>query len=237
MRKNPILLLVAALILGAAAFVYLPLHRPGSETLTGPLPAGAVGEVDVMPDGRTARDRVQSNASSIRLAESVPEQAHTDGVTFGRNAGDSVQEQGHLPLESQLLTGGFLNQGSFDLLESTAFDAFYDRFDKQNFGVANELTTAYRDQLDADLRAVGQGRHVDRLSCATDVCIGTIRESRGDSWFDDWYNALQSKSPRPIMALTQASVSLPGGDIDHRLMFTTRPGSGGFALGMNPPRR
>ena len=168
MRKNPILPLVAVLILGAAALVYLPLHRRGPETSTGPLSGGAVGEVEVMPDGRTARDRVQAHASSARLADSVSKQAHTAGAMPVGNAGDSVQDQGHLPLESQLLTGGFLNQGSFDLLESTAFDAFYDRFDKQNFGVTNELTTAYRNQLDADLRAAGPGRFLGRLSCATD---------------------------------------------------------------------
>jgi hypothetical protein len=226
MNRQSIVLILAALGLGIVVFAWLPLRHAASSSV--PRPASVAGS-DGMPG--SAGESGRRGGSSAGSAD-VPAAGVAIDATPSRSPGGSVEDQGHLPLEAHLLTGGLLNQGSFDLLESTAFDAFYDRFDRQNFGVTDELTGAYRDQLETGLRASGQGRFLRRLSCATDVCIATIREGRGETWFDGWYDALQSTSALPIMALTQAAVPLPGGDIDHRLMFTTRPGSGGFALGL-----
>ncbi len=170
--------------------------------------------------------------AEFQAAGSVPD---FTAPRLGQSAAAGLASSDHyLPLEAGLLTGGYLNPGASELLGSKRFDAFFERFEAQNFGTTDELTSQYRSKFEKDFQGVDAANTLQRLSCATDVCIATIRSGKDDARFDSWYGSVQSTSPLPIMALTQAAIMMPGGAVEHRVMFTTSRRSGGFALGTHP---
>jgi hypothetical protein len=196
-------------------------------------------------DGRTGAAIVEAGEKRAQMtplegsvpelpASSAPYQSSSASLPEAPSRAAVGTDSKYLPLEAGLLTGGYINQSATELLASKRFDAFLNRFEAQNFGTSDELTAQYRAKFENDFQSMDAAKSLGRLSCATDVCIATVRTAEEDPNFDAWYGSLQAKSALPIMAMTQATVQLPGGDVEHRLMFTTSKGSGGFALGMNP---
>ena len=230
MNNSSKVALSTLVLIGVLAVGYFVGHNSGhARSAVGNANSGGVEALD---------EAAQAGAAGLVDAAGTNAEDASQSIVASRSPGAAVLNSAsggsYLPLEAGLLTGGYLNPAASELLGSKRFDAFFDRFAAQNFGTTDELTAQYRAKFEKDFRSIDAANSLGDLSCATDVCIATVRTGKDDANFDSWYGSVQSTSALPIMAMTQAAIALPGGDVEHRLMFTTSKGSGGFALGTNP---
>jgi hypothetical protein len=171
-----------------------------------------------------ASEDANSTATPITSDES-PVQANRTGTFAIR------------PFEARMLTNGALNENALKLLQTKNFDAVVNALDAENGGRYNPVADKYRNEVQDTLTAAGKQSQIDRFACGTNVCLAWIRTSAADTWYRSWYEGLQPGSSVPIGALSGFDVQLPGGITEHRILFTTQPGSGGlYVKPVQPPK-
>jgi hypothetical protein len=137
--------------------------------------------------------------------------------------------------ESRMLTKNLVNDNAMKLLRARNFDEVVNALDAGNAGHYNPVTETYRNQVEHTLGNIGKQGQIDRFACGSNICMASIRTPPGETWFRDWYENLQPAATAPIGALAGYDVTLPGGMVEHRILFTTQPGSAGFVVPPMPP--
>ena len=199
------------------------------------------------PDSETVEtnsDRMgSSQTSAVASAQSdtsVPEEtgaavdevaavASSASVSTGNSSPESF-----MPIEATYITNGAVNQRATDMIKSDNFDKLLTAFDAQNAGGKNELASAYRIALEETLAEMAAGRKLDRISCATEMCIATIRTD-DISWYVPWRDGLRQNLKLPMQVAVHHKTSLSGGMTEYRLLFTTGENSEGGIMG-GPPQ-
>ncbi|GAB3377468.1 hypothetical protein [Lysobacter fragariae] len=218
--KNTILLALTAL-LGLAAWKLLPLtSRSESEPAQ---TQSLAAERDTTALDMQAPDG--SDTPNASVAPVVRSPASTAG-----GAGDAKARLFGSPFEASLLTDGLVNDRAIQLLEAKDFDQVVDQLDAQNSGQRNTIGDKYRAQIENTLASFRKQAQLDRLACGVNVCVASITDREPGTWFNDWYDNIQSAATLPIGALSMFDVDLPGGTSEHRILFTTRPESAGFIV-------
>lgn len=219
MRK----LLIGLVILGCVGLGAFQISRsmaqhPKTEDATVPSSVAA---------GSATVPQATASASSADGSEQEMGVAETQPMGSGASGSDDRAHQKPLagsPFEASLLTDGALNSHSLKLLEAKDFEKVLDELDAQNAGRSNDIVGKYRGQIESTLQSFGKNMQLDRLVCGVNVCMGTIRAAQNQS-FNDWYEGIQTASVAPMGALSEYPVQLPGGGVEHRLLFTTDPRS------------
>jgi hypothetical protein len=193
---------------------------------------------------KSHEDRVDASQSSVDASVSSEvsatgetEVAADDVVAVSSSASPSAgrsSPESYMPIEATYITNGAVNQRATDMLKSTKFDKLLTAFDAQNAGGKNELASAYRVALEETLNEMAGGRKLDRISCATEMCIATIRTDDA-SWYVPWRDSLQQKLKLPMQVAVHQEMSLSGGMTEYRLLFTTGENSEGGIMG-GPPQ-
>ena len=137
-------------------------------------------------------------------------------------------------IEATYITNGAVNQHATDMIKSADFDKLLTAFDAQNAGGKNELASAYRVALEETLAEMAGGRTLDRISCATEMCIATIRTD-DVSWYVSWRDGFLEKLKLPMQVVVHHKMPLGGGMTEYRLLFTTGENSEGGIMG-GPPQ-
>lgn len=131
------------------------------------------------------------------------------------------------PTEQAMLSNGFVNEAATRALKSKHFDRFLTQIEIEQNGLTDELTAAYRNELEKSLGSVAAPKQLDRLVCGTDLCIATIRSSSKD-WYSAWSQSVQARSELSMNALTGNEVDLGGSGVEYRVLFSTSKGVRGF---------
>lgn len=218
-----LVLSASAVLAGLAIWTFFPgLHEPasGSNVATTKLEKGPAG----MDRTRTIPDSPLSSSLSASTSD-----GSSKGVPRPIEHGTGQRLAGSA-FEASFLTNGFINDRAIKLLESKDFGRVVAQLDAQNAGQRNAVTDQYRAQVESTLASFKNQARLDRFACGTNVCVASIVDPESDPWFQDWYDNVQSAATLPIGALAMFDATLPGGRVEHRILFTTHPDSRGFSV-------
>lgn len=217
--KKPLWFLATAVVAVAGWYLLSPLFR-GSE----PVP-----EAPSSPVGMAAtRSEANPFSSEARAATGVAQASQDEAAEL--TAARPSQASG-VAFEQSLLTKGMVNDRAMKSLEAKNFDQVVNALDGQNAGRRNDLAGKYRAEIEETLAAFGPRSRLDRFACGSNVCMASFRSPASDKSFFDWYENLQNTSLLNFGAMAQYQVQLPDGVREHRILFTTLPGTAGFVVG------
>jgi hypothetical protein len=95
------------------------------------------------------------------------------------------------------------------------------RFERDARGdpLAGELTGVLRDQIEQQLATAGGPQQLVHFACGLSLCVGAVRTGVGAQWNSEWW--LPVGEFRRVFTYQEATVSLGGGDMEHRFLFST----------------
>lgn len=220
------------IVIAAIAVVALVAWRFASESSTQVAPIELVSDAGDVANNTTSQpaNSAQDENGIFSTGATKPEVARTSPRSI-----DTAGQRSVRVFESRMLTNNMVNDNAMKMLQAKNFDEVVNALDAENAGRYNPVTETYRNQIEDTLGSVGKHGQIDRFACGSNICMASIRTPSDATWFKDWYENLQPAATAPIGALTGHDVTLPGGVIEHRILFTTQPGSAGFALKSVPP--
>ena len=191
---------------------------PGQET-SSELESAETAAAQDNPALRQGKELVASNQSKV---EALKQQRR------------DARRADRLPAEEKLLLGENLDIANSERILGASpedFDQLFNDLQDQGFEdpLAYELTELYSDYL---ARSPGQGGGMPgsmELACGLRACIarssapGDQRAPALDAWQND-------PNAPPTYALIEMPFELPDGTIEHRLLFTTDPGSNAITI-------
>jgi hypothetical protein len=140
-----------------------------------------------------------------------------------------------LAFERNLLSDASLDSEKIQsLLFAEKFDALLDQFAHQSAmdTDASELSTLYREMLEAQLQKNKLKARIDKLVCGTQVCVGSL-ENGTDSEYANWAAAFFDDPKTPNYGFVNATLARDHGEFDYRFVFSTDPAADSITI----PRR
>jgi hypothetical protein len=221
--SNTVAIVMAIGLIGMAAWKWLD-HAADltPSNAADPMAAIAPANGGPMPEPVPGSEPVPDAASAGLAAAPAATTAGTPGAGSKRLYGSAF--------EGSLLTGGFINSRAMKLIEAPDFGRVVAQLDAQNAGQRHTLAEKYRPQIETSVAAYSKQAQIDRFACGLNVCLASIVDRQPGKWYREWYESVQSVASYPMGALYPFDVELPGGGIEHRILFTTLPESAGFML-------
>lgn len=176
------------------------------------------------PEASSSAVPADSSADAGEASTAAPSMPGTEVMPI------KSSPQSYMPIEATYITQGAVNQRATDMLQSKEFEKLLNAFEAQNAGRVNELASAYRVAIEETLAEMAGGRKLDRIACATEMCIATMR-SVDTAWYEAWRDSLQEKGKLPMQVVVHHEAPLPGGGTEYRLLFTTGENSEGGIMG------
>ncbi|MCA1778467.1 MAG: hypothetical protein LC637_03515 [Xanthomonadaceae bacterium] len=204
---------------------------------------GIVSPGEDKPSTNSAGQQTRSEIGSLEIADAQdnPARGQTKKLTASNQSKvEALQHRrdarrvDRLPSEEKLLLGENLDIANSERILSASpedFDQLFDHLQEQGFEdpLAYELTELYSDYLARSLGPEGSTPGSTELACGLRACIARSSATGdvGGPALDAWQN---DPDAPPIYALIEMPFVLPDGAIEHRLLFTTDPGSNAITI-------
>lgn len=188
-----------------------------------------------------AQPMYEASGEAQSSPDAAPDSQLARSETTAATGGSDSQTRGtYGQVEASILRDGAVNRAVMDKLASKDFDAFMTGFERENAtsAQAQNNTASYAGEIQNTLTQIPGSAAPARFACGQNVCIGSFRSEEGANWFPPFYNKLASGSKLPMATLLFQDVPLPGGGVDHRILFTTQGPGAVFSPNANrtPPR-